>query len=80
MVATFRIGKSGVDEIQNLMRQTRIEIADFSVIAAHQSIFAFKKYGKSQGHKTQLNFADCISDAMSKRNSCHFFIKVMTSD
>ena len=66
MVATFRIGKSGVDEIQNLIRQTRIEVVDFSVAAAHQSVLAFKKYGKGQGHQAQLNFGDCISYAMSK--------------
>ena len=66
MVASFRIGNSGVQEIQNLMRQTRIEIADFSVTAAHQTILAFKKYGKGQGHQAQLNFGDCISYAMSK--------------
>jgi ribonuclease VapC len=66
MMATFRIGKTGVDEIQNLMRHTRIEVAEFSVAAAHQSVQAFKKYGKGQGHQAQLNFGDCISYAMSK--------------
>ena len=66
MVATFRIGKSSVDEIQNLIRQTRIEVVDFSVAAAHQSVLAFKKYVKGQGHQAQLNFGDCISYAMSK--------------
>ena len=66
MVATFRIGKSSVDEIQNLIRQTRIEAVDFSVAAAHQSVLAFKKYGKGHGHQAQLNFGDCISYAMSK--------------
>jgi ribonuclease VapC len=66
MVATFRIGNSGVDEIQNLMRQTRIEIADFSASAAHQAVLAFKIFGKGQGHQAQLNFGDCISYAMSK--------------
>jgi ribonuclease VapC len=66
MVATFRIGKSGSDEIQNLMRQTRVEIVEFSVAAAHHSVQAFKKYGKGQGHQAQLDFGDCISYAMSK--------------
>jgi ribonuclease VapC len=66
MVATFRIGTTGVDEIQNLMRQTRIEVVEFSVAAAHQSVQAFKKYGKGQGHQAQLNFGDCISYAISK--------------
>jgi ribonuclease VapC len=66
ILASFHIGNSSVQEIQNLMRQTRIEIADFSVTAAQPAVMAFKKYGKGQGHQAQLNFGDCISYAMSK--------------
>ena len=66
MVANFRIGPTGVDEIQQLVEQMEIKVLEFSAATARVAVLAFKRYGKGQGHKAQLNFGDCMSYAMSK--------------
>lgn len=66
IVANFRIGTTGADEMQQIIEQMEIKVLEFSVEAGRAAVLAFKKYGKGQGHKAQLNFGDCMSYAMSK--------------
>jgi ribonuclease VapC len=66
MVFASRKGADKKFHVDELLRQSEIEIVPFTPQAAAIAVEAFLKYGKGRGHKAQLNFGDCVSYAMSK--------------
>ena len=66
MVHVGRKGAEAQVDVDELLRDARIQILPFRSEHANVAVSAFVKFGKGRGHRAQLNFGDCISYAVSK--------------
>ncbi len=65
VLAVARRGRLGVQEVEALVRRSRIAIVSFDQEQADLACAAFEKYGKGL-HPARLNFADCAAYALAK--------------
>jgi ribonuclease VapC len=65
MVLESRYGEAGSLELDRLLHQARIEVADFTAAQSDVARRAFRRFGKGR-HRAGLNFGDCASYALSK--------------
>lgn len=52
--------------LRGLLARRSVRVVDFSAAMYETAVFAFRRYGKGQGHPAQLNFGDCLSYAVAK--------------
>lgn len=52
--------------INDLLRESNIEVISIDGGDGHLAVQTFAEYGKGRGHPAQLNLADCLSYACAK--------------
>jgi ribonuclease VapC len=55
-----------IDELQVALEKIGAIIVPFDEYQARRAEVAYRRYGKGQGHKAQLNFGDCAVYAAAK--------------
>jgi ribonuclease VapC len=65
IVALGRRGDAGLEEMQALIANLKLDIVPLSDDQAKLAIEAFRRYGKGR-HPAGLNFGDCFSYALAK--------------
>ena len=53
-------------EVAELINRLGISLHPFSAEHVMEAKLAYARFGKGQGHPTQLNFGDCVSYALAK--------------
>jgi ribonuclease VapC len=61
--------------INDLMKESRIEVVAIDADDGHVAVQAFAEYGKGRGHPAQLNLADCLSYACAKNRKVPLLYK-----
>ena len=64
VVASSRLGKDGLDELDLLLGKLTVEMSPFGVPDLQCAREAYFKYGKGR-HPAALNFGDCFSYALA---------------
>jgi len=65
IVALGRAGEAGLEQIEALRENLKLETVPFSADHARLAIDAFRRFGKGR-HPAGLNFGDCFSYALAK--------------
>jgi ribonuclease VapC len=55
-----------IAKLQRFLREIAAEIVPFDEHQARLAYEAFRRFGKGQGHKAQLNLGDCAVYALAK--------------
>lgn len=66
IVAEARRGEQGARDLDAAITRLRIEIVPLTESHAAYARRAFRRYGKGQRHRAQLNFGDCFAYALAK--------------
>ena len=61
-----RGGPGAIAILDELIERAGIVVVPFDEPMAEAAFDAFKRYGKGQGHKAQLNIIDCAAYALAK--------------
>ena len=64
-VARRRVGDTGPNEVDAVIRRLKVEIVPFDLDQLHWARFALEHFGKGH-HRAGLNFGDCFSYALAK--------------
>lgn len=74
IVLHARYGSEAVTAFEELLKASGVVIVPFDATQAQLAFEAFRRYGKGQGHKAQLNIVDCAAYALAKiRNETLLF-------
>jgi ribonuclease VapC len=65
IVALGRRGEAGLEQMQALLENLKLETVPLSADHARLAIDAFRRFGKGR-HPAGLNFGDCFSYALAK--------------
>lgn len=65
IVAESRLGPSGVEELEALLRRASIQVVPVTVGHVHVAHLAWRRFGKGN-HPAGLNFGDCFAYALSE--------------
>jgi ribonuclease VapC len=66
IVLHSRYGTEAVRAFDELLADARISIIPFDFELAQAAFDAFRRFGKGQGHRAQLNIIDCTAYALAK--------------
>jgi len=66
MVLFSRQGADAVRAFDELLAGAPISVVPFDAEMAEVAFGAFRRYGKGQGHRAQLNIVDCAAYALAK--------------
>jgi ribonuclease VapC len=66
IVLRARHGDEAVAEFDEMLRSAGVRIIPFDAEAAKVAFEAFRRFGKGQGHRAQLNIVDCVAYAAAK--------------
>jgi ribonuclease VapC len=66
IVLLARSGPGAIATLDELIDRAGIAVIPFDRPLAEAAFEAFKRYGKGQGHKAQLNIIDCAAYALAK--------------
>jgi ribonuclease VapC len=66
IVLFSRSGSNSISILHELIERGGIMVVPFDEPMAEAAFDAFKRYGKGQGHKAQLNIIDCAAYALAK--------------
>ena len=66
IVLHSRYGTEAVRAFDELLADARISIIPFDSELAQAAFDAFRRFGKGQGHRAQLNIIDCTAYALAK--------------
>lgn len=75
IVLASRSGGAAVPVLHLLIERAGIAVVPFDEPLAHAAFDAFKRYGKGQGHKAQLNITDCAAYALAKTRDLPLLFK-----
>jgi ribonuclease VapC len=78
MRLSTKLGVDPVDaetSINELLRESKVDIVAIDADDGHLAVRAFAEYGKGRGHPAQLNLADCLSYACAKRRKVSLLYK-----
>ena len=65
IVMLSKFGEPGLAEFEQLLEETRIDVAPLTSEHVRIAIDAFRRFGKGR-HRAALNFGDCFSYALAK--------------
>jgi ribonuclease VapC len=74
-VLVSRSGGNAVSILHELIERAGIVVMPFDEPTAEAAFDAFKRYGKGQGHKAQLNIIDCAAYALAKTRDLPLLFK-----
>ncbi len=66
IVLMSRSGSDSIPILHELIERAAIAVIPFDEPMAKIAFDAFRRYGKGQGHKAQLNIVDCATYALAK--------------
>jgi ribonuclease VapC len=75
IVLTSRSGIGSIPILRELIERAGIAVVPFDETLAEAAFEGFKKYGKGQGHKAQLNIVDCAAYALAKTRDLPILFK-----
>ncbi len=75
IVLFSRSGSSSIPLLHELIDRAGIAVVPFDEPMAEAAFEAFKRYGKGQGHKAQLNIIDCAAYALAKTRELPLLFK-----
>ena len=75
IVLVSRSGTGSIPILRELIERAGIEVVPFDEPMAEAAFEAFKRYGKGQGHKAQLNIIDCVAYALAKTRDLSLLFK-----
>jgi ribonuclease VapC len=75
IVLLLRSGPSAIVALDELIEHAGIVVTPFDEPMAEAAFDAFKRYGKGQGHKAQLNIVDCAAYALAKSRDLPLLFK-----
>ena len=70
-----RSGPGSIPILRELIERAGIAVVPFDEPMAEAAFEAFKRYGKGQGHKAQLNIIDCAAYALAKTRDLSLLFK-----
>ena len=65
IVLFARLGPDAVAALGDLLEEAAITVVPFDEEQAEAALAAFRRFGKGQGHRAQLNILDCAAYALS---------------
>ena len=75
IVLLLRSGSSSSPVLHDLIECAGITVVPFDASMAEAAFDAFKRYGKGQGHRAQLNIIDCTAYALAKARGLPLLFK-----
>ena len=69
IVLFARLGADAVTQFDALLQNAGIVVVPFDDEMAKAAFEAFRRFGKGQGHRAQLNIVDCAVYALAKARS-----------
>jgi ribonuclease VapC len=75
IVLLIRSGPGAIAALDELIEHSGIVITPFDEAMADAAFVAFKRYGKGQGHKAQLNIIDCAAYALARSRDLPLLFK-----
>jgi len=75
IVLASRHGNNAITVLHELIERAGIVVVPFDVSMAAIAFEAFRRYGKGQGHKAQLNIIDCAGYALAKARDLPLLFK-----
>ena len=75
IVLVSRSGSGSIPILRELIERAGIAVVPFDEPLAEAAFEAFKRYGKGQGHKAQLNIIDCAAYALAKTRDLPLLFK-----
>ena len=75
IVLLSRSGSSALPILHELLERAGIAVVPFDAAMADAAFDAFRRYGKGQGHKAQLNIIDCAAYALAKTRDLPLLFK-----
>lgn len=66
VIVQSRFGEAGLDELDIIIASANIQCVASTEEHARLTRTAFKRYGKGQNNRAQLNFGDCFAYALAK--------------
>jgi ribonuclease VapC len=79
IVLFARLGRDAVGLFEQLLEKAGIVVVPFDDEMARAAFDAFRRFGKGQGHRAQLNIVDCAVYALAGCVLSHSSSRVMTS-
>ncbi len=75
IVRVSRSGPGSIPILRELVERAGIAVVPFDESMAEAAFAAFKRYGKGQGHKAQLDIIDCAAYALAKTRNLPLLFK-----
>ena len=75
IVLFARGGPSAIATLDELIERASIAVIPFDEPVAAAAFDAYKRYGKGQGHRAQLNIIDCAAYALAKSRNLPLLFK-----
>ena len=75
IVLVSRSGSNSIAILHELIERAGIAVVPFDEPMAEAAFDAFKRYGKGQGHKAQLNIIDCAAYALARTRDLPLLFK-----
>lgn len=75
IVLASRMGDSSTPILHDLIDRAGIAVVPFDEPTAEAAFDAFRRYGKGQGHRAQLNIIDCAAYALAKTRDLPLLFK-----
>ena len=75
IVLISRSGSSSIAILHELIARSGIAVVPFDEPMGEAAFDAFRRYGKGQGHKAQLNIIDCVAYALAKARDLPLLFK-----
>lgn len=75
IVLVARSGSHSIPILHDLIGRAGIAVVPFDEPMAEAAFDAFRRYGKGQGHKAQLNIIDCMAYALAKTRDLPLLFK-----
>jgi len=75
IVLFSRSGSGALPILHELLERAGIAVVPFDAAMADAAFDAFRRYGKDQGHKAQLNIIDCAAYALAKTRDLPLLFK-----
>lgn len=75
IVLFTRAGPGAIAILDELIERVGVVVVPFEEPMAEAAFDAFKRYGKGQGHKAQLNIIDCAAYALAKSRNLRLLFK-----
>lgn len=75
IVLLSRSGSNSIPILHELIERAGIAVVPFDEPTAMAAFDAFRRYGKGQGHRAQLNIIDCAAYALAKTRDLPLLFK-----